>query len=137
MTRLLPFALIVPLAACGLQIPFIGGGGGRASEPTVPETAADPLPEADAAPSADIAAGALGTTLASLGDATVQGLWLETPLVTAPGPGRVTSADGASVEVQLIPSGGLEGAGSRLSLAAMQALGLPLTAIAEVSVEAL
>ena len=133
MTRLLPFALIVPLAACGLQIPFIGGD--RASGPTVPEVAIDPLPETDAAPEA-IAAGALGTTLASLGDATVQGLWLETPLVSAPGPGRVT-ADGASVDVQLIPSGGLEGAGSRLSLAAMQALGLPLTAIAEVSVEAL
>ena len=101
----------------------------------MPEVAIDPLPETDAAPE-DIAAGALGTTLASLGDATVQGLWLETPLVTAPRPGRVT-ADGASVDVQLIPSGGLEGAGSRLSLAAMQALGLPLTAIAEVSVEAL
>lgn len=138
MTRMLPLLLLIPLAACGMQLPF--GLGNRAPEPDAAavetETLADVEAEADATAEAS-APGVLGTTLATLGDATVAGLWLETPLVTAPGPGLVTAADGTSAEVQLIPSGGLEGSGSRLSLAAMQALGLSLTDIAEVTVEAL
>ena len=44
-------------------------------------------------------------------------------------PGRVTAANGNSVELTLIPTGGIQGSGSRLSLAAMQALGLSLTDI--------
>ncbi|MDO5605535.1 MAG: hypothetical protein Q4G25_10290 [Paracoccus sp. (in: a-proteobacteria)] len=70
--------------------------------------------------------GRLGTTVASLGDATQGGFWLKTPLVNAQGKGRVVNpASGKSANVDLMPlSGG--GAGSQISLAAMQALGLSL-----------
>ena len=141
MTRFFLFFLCLALVGCGLQLPQFG----QADPAEIPsaEAAVVAVPDAetprpDARPGAEegMASGVLGSTIATLGDATVTGLWLETPLVAAPVPGRVTT-DGVSVDVQLVPSGGLEGSGSRLSLAAMQALGLPLTAIAEVTVEAL
>ena len=73
-------------------------------------------------------------TLASLGDATEGGFWIKTPLAKAPAKGRVVNpANGKSANVDLQPlSGG--GAGSQLSLAAMQALGLSLTDLPEVEV---
>ena len=78
--------------------------------------------------------GKLGSTVASLGDATEGGFWIKTPLAKAPAKGRVVNpADGKSANVDLQPlSGG--GAGSQLSLAAMQALGLSLTDLPEVEV---
>ena len=73
----------------------------------------------------------LGTTVASLGDPTEGGFWLRTPLVTSRGPGRVEVPEGgASVLVELIPAEG----GSRISLAAMRQLDVPLTALPTVSV---
>lgn len=88
--------------------------------------------QSEATPSA--ASGPLGTTIASLGSPAETGLWLKTPLVAQTGPGRVQAASGASVNVTLIPIDGANTAGSRMSLQAMQALGLPLTDLAEVSV---
>lgn len=76
---------------------------------------------------------ALGTTLATLGPPTEPGIWLKTPLVTTLVMGRV-SYKGKDANVELRPSGGAAGAGSQISLAAMQTLGIPLTEIAEVSV---
>ena len=78
--------------------------------------------------------GKLGSTVASLGDATEGGFWIKTPLAKAPAKGRVVNpANGKSANVDLQPlSGG--GAGSQLSLAAMQALGLSLTDLPEVEV---
>ena len=78
--------------------------------------------------------GKLGSTVASLGDATEGGFWIKTPLAKAPAKGRVVNpANGKSANVDLQPlSGG--GAGSQLSLAAMQALGLSLTDLPEVDV---
>lgn len=78
--------------------------------------------------------GKLGTTVASLGDATEAGFWIKTPLVTAPGKGRVVNpANGKSANVDLQPlSGG--GSGSQISLAAMQALGVALTDLPEIEV---
>ncbi|MBF9034760.1 hypothetical protein HKCCE2091_10960 [Rhodobacterales bacterium HKCCE2091] len=139
MTRLLPLILVLALAGCGGNgLPFFRNLGDRGG----PAPASDPAPdvlaeetEEEAGPPA--ASGPLGTTVATLGDATVTGLWMETPLVDGRTEGRVTAENGTSVTLTLIPSGGLEGSGSRLSLQAMQALGLPLTAIAEVSVAAL
>ena len=62
-------------------------------------------------------------TVASLADPSRAGLWLETPLVSEPGTGRVTVvARGVSAEVALISIGGVDTGASRLSLAAMQAL---------------
>lgn len=85
----------------------------------VPETA---TPEAEE----PIKQGVLGTTVASLGSVSEPGLWLKTPLVSAMQPGRVRLPGGSAIEVQLLPIEGAETAGSRISLAAMQALGVPL-----------
>jgi hypothetical protein len=73
----------------------------------------------------------LGTTVASLGDPAAPGFWIETPLVTEAGRGRVVY-QGNSVEVDLRP-----GPSSRLSLGALRVLGAPLTDLAEVEVFAL
>jgi hypothetical protein len=79
--------------------------------------------------------GPLGRTVATLGDAAQPGLWLKTPLVQVQGPGRIVDpATGQSVSVILIPIAGPVTAGSRLSLQAMQGLGLRLTDIVEVGV---
>jgi hypothetical protein len=53
-------------------------------------------------------------------------------LVTAPGKGKVVTAAGASVAVDLLPGSG----GAMLSLAAYRALGLALTDLPEVTVYA-
>ncbi|WP_415402549.1 hypothetical protein [Tateyamaria sp. SN3-11] len=79
--------------------------------------------------------GTLGRTVASLGNAAEPGLWLKTPLVSAEQSGQVYYPEtGKTVAVTLIPIDGPASAGSRLSLAAMQALGAPLTGLPEVDV---
>ena len=79
----------------------------------------------------------LGLTIASLGDPAAPGFWLETPLVTETTQGRVVNpATGASVRVELRPSGGAAGSGSRVSLAAMRLLGAALTDLPELEVYA-
>lgn len=79
------------------------------------------------------ATGALGTTVASLGNAAEPGLWLKTPLTATAGPGQV-SYGGQTVQAQLIPIDGPLTAGSRASLQLMQRLGAPLTGLPEFSV---
>lgn len=94
----------------------------------LPEDPADPKPVA-------AANGFLGTTVASLGDATKPGFWIETPLVTTSGKGKVRyPATGREVKVDLIPITGATSGGSRLSLGAMRLLDAPLTALPEVEV---
>lgn len=79
----------------------------------------------------------LGATVASLGDAADPGLWLSTPLVSSPGPGRLSYGKaGTSVLVELRPSGGAAGSGSRASLAALRLLEAPLAGLAELDVYA-
>ncbi|MBT8153682.1 hypothetical protein KMP13_07190 [Epibacterium ulvae] len=81
------------------------------------------------------AVGVGGSTVASLGDPGVPGLWLETPLVSQAGSGRVRTANGSSLVLTLKP---LDGAGgSLLSIDAMRALGVPLTELVELSVQPL
>jgi len=75
-----------------------------------------------------------GITVATLGDATDPGLWIETPFAQIEMPGRVISESGRIVELTLRPSGGALGSGSRISLEAMQALGLSLTDLAILTV---
>lgn len=78
--------------------------------------------------------GKLGSTVASLGDATEGGFWIKTPLAKAAAKGRVVNpANGKSANVDLQPLAG-GGAGSQLSLAAMQALGVSLTDLPEIEV---
>ncbi|MEL7100189.1 MAG: hypothetical protein AAGM84_15295 [Pseudomonadota bacterium] len=93
-----------------------------------PDPGATPAPQPQ--PSAG---GALGVTIASLGDPGEPGLWLKTPLVTARQSGTVTLG-AASVAVTLIPLDGPATAGSRMSLEAFQALGAPLTGLPEITV---
>ena len=77
----------------------------------------------------------LGRTIASLGAPSEPGYWLRTPLVDAVRAGRVRhEPSGASVRVELRPSGGAPGSGSQLSLAAFRALELPLTDLPELLV---
>ncbi|MES2665998.1 MAG: hypothetical protein V4712_07855 [Pseudomonadota bacterium] len=72
----------------------------------------------------------LGRAVVALGSPAEQGLWLRTALVTSDTKGRVVTASGQSLAVDLRP-----GAGSaQLSLAAFQALGLGLTSLPEVTV---
>ncbi|QEW21368.1 hypothetical protein LA6_003576 [Marinibacterium anthonyi] len=75
----------------------------------------------------------LGTTVASLGDPSKPGLWMETPLTTREQTGQAFYS-GSSVTLTLRPSGGAPGSGSRMSVLAMQALGAPLTELIEVRV---
>lgn len=101
-----------------------------APEPVTGESDAERADEA--APEPD-ASGRLGTTIASLGDPSRAGNWLETPLVDAAAQGRVVYK-GKSVDVDLIPIPGETGAGSRMSLSAFQALGASITGLPEVEV---
>ncbi|MBF9031568.1 hypothetical protein HKCCE3408_14290 [Rhodobacterales bacterium HKCCE3408] len=139
----LALGLVLAASACGrINLPLFGGrdAPSTAAAPGPDEPRPSERPGVDAAAEtggAPVEAGVLGTTLATLGDAGVSGLWLETPLVAAVQQGRITSDSGTSATVELRPSGGAPGSGSRISLQAMQALGLPLTAIAELRVEAL
>lgn len=91
--------------------------------------------ERDAAAARGATGRLLGETVASLGDATKSGFWIETPLAEAEGPGRlVYPANGKSVEVTLMPSGG---GSSRVSLAAMRLLEAPLAGLPTLEVHAL
>lgn len=74
------------------------------------------------------------STVAGLGDPGRAGLWMETPLVSDKRNARITAPNGQSVVVTLEPMSGDQGAGSRLSIGAMRALGLPLTELVKVSV---
>ena len=89
-------------------------------------------PESRAA-AADAAGGRLlGQDVASLGDPSVPGFWVETPLVSEATPGRAQlSGTGNSVEVELRPS---TGGSARISLAALRVLGAPLTDLATIDV---
>jgi hypothetical protein len=83
-----------------------------------------------AATSAPAGGRLLGETVASLGDPGQPGLWIRSPLVSAPGSGRlVYPATGRSAVVQLIPLDAPGGAGSQVSLAALRLLDAPLTAL--------
>ncbi|MDX2485072.1 MAG: hypothetical protein QNK42_15570 [Pseudodonghicola sp.] len=109
-----------------------------AQEPAALPPAADVLPDQPPVAAVPQARdGSLGTTVAGLGDPAKTGLWLETPLVTTGGKGRVVwPTTGRWVAVALLPAVGEVSAGSRLSLEAMRALGVPLTELIEVEVYA-
>ena len=72
----------------------------------------------------------LGRVVVALGPPAEQGIWLSSPLVTAKAQGRITTAAGKSLAVELRPGTG----GALLSLAAFQALGLSLTELPQVTV---
>ena len=72
----------------------------------------------------------LGLMVVALGSPAEAGFWLSAGAVSTPGKGRVVTAGGQSVAVDLRPGTG----GALLSLAAFRALGLGLTDLPEVRV---
>ncbi|SFC08199.1 D-galactarate dehydratase [Tropicimonas isoalkanivorans] len=77
----------------------------------------------------------LGTTIASLGDPADPGFWAETGMVDSVIQGRLENpANGKSVKVELRPSGGAAGSGTRVSLPALRVLEAPLTSLPELVV---
>lgn len=82
-----------------------------------------------AAPAQPSGERALGKTAVALGNVTEPGFWLRSGLVKTAGAGRVVTAAGKSIAVDLIPGSGA----SQLSLAAFRALNLPLTDLPEVT----
>jgi hypothetical protein len=72
----------------------------------------------------------LGKAVVALGPPAETGLWLSSSLVTAVTQGRVVTASGQSLTLELRPGTGA----ALLSLAAFQALKLPLTELPEVTV---
>ncbi len=156
MTRLLipsAIAALTVLSACAnLQTTSAPGAGTSAPTPPPSTTVSAPPPpaaartadqfdttsaEERAAATAAPAAAAeerLGTTIASLGSPADPGLWLETPLVSSVTQGRVETAAGKSVKLELRPSGGAAGSGSEISLPALRLLEVPLTSLPELTV---
>ncbi|NIZ09187.1 hypothetical protein [Pseudooceanicola sp. HF7] len=132
MMILRPLLLTLPLlmAACSNIDGVLEPAPAQAPSVPPPEDIVPEDPDA-------VESGVLGTTIATLGAAGTGGMWLETPLVSTRQAGSVRSAEtGKSVAVTLIPIDGPKTAGSRLSLKAMQALGVPLSSLAEVEVSA-
>jgi hypothetical protein len=105
--------------------------GQGASAAVLDQTTAAEKAQALAAPPAT-GERALGKVAASLGSPAEQGFWLRAAIVPAAGKGRVVTAGGKSVAVDLIPGE----SGAQLSLAAFRALGLSLTDLPEVTVYA-
>ncbi|MFY0309074.1 hypothetical protein ACFMBG_04120 [Leisingera sp. D0M16] len=138
---ILSLASISLLAACnGIQLNssiLNGSGSPAAAEPQDPVLQPAPgidVAEADpAAPAAPTFRGS-ATTVASLGDPSLPGMWMETPLVAAEQQALIRTSRNTQAVVTLKPIPGAESGGSRLSISAMRALGLPLTELAEVQV---
>lgn len=108
-----------------------------AGGPTTVAVAGDQSPDAAASPVVEQPQAAprfAGFSVTSLGDATMPGLWLETPLVNETTTGLVVAENGRQIAVELRPTGGARGSGSRLSLEGFTALGLPLTALTTMTV---
>jgi hypothetical protein len=72
----------------------------------------------------------LGRVVVALGPPAEQGIWLSSALVKEKAQGRIMTAAGKSLAVELRPGTG----GALLSLAAFQALGLSLTELPQVTV---
>ncbi|TNJ42700.1 hypothetical protein [Phaeobacter sp. B1627] len=118
----------------------------RTSEIATPRAGAEAASASPAAPqtsgagaSAPVVASAPSfvgqkTTVVGLGDPGRDGLWMETPLVSARRNARLLAPNGKSVVVTLEPIAGDAGQGSRLSIGGMRALGLPLTELVEIRV---
>ena len=125
--RSVPASPAAPQAAAPVAAaPILGPGATAASLDT---TSQAQKAEALAAP-ASASARELGQVAVSLGSPAEPGIWLRSALVTAPGKGRVVTAGGQSVAVDLLPGQGA----AQLSLAAYVALGLSLTDLPQVTV---
>ena len=143
-TRIIPLlapVLALLLAACSLaereDVPPLTLETPAAGGPTTVDAPIDlslATAEAPVGEAPQSAGRFLGFSVTSLGDATIPGLWLETPLVREQTTGWIVAENGRQIAVALRPTGGARGSGSRLSLAGFTALGLPLTALTTMTV---
>ena len=147
-------ALALALSGCSLFQPE-GGAKGSITGPSDPQPATEIAPSVsttvlgaravsaealdqttDAEKAAALSAPAtggereLGSVVVALGAPSEQGIWLSSSLIKAAAQGRIVTAAGKSLAVELRPGTG----GALLSLAAFQALGLSLTELPEVTV---
>lgn len=104
--------------------------------PSASAAALDTVSEAQkAAARAEAAArpsgGELGQVTVTLGDPADPGLWVKTALVSEEVPGTVRTGSGEAIAVTLRPLG--SDGGAQISLAALRALGLPLTGLVPVT----
>ena len=114
-----------------------GAGEVLPAEGEVTATSLDaPAAGAGAEVTATAPAGALGSAVASLGDPTKAGNWVETSLVAAPTKGRITLSSGQSLDVDLLPGTGAP-TSARMSIGAYKALGLTLTDLPEITISKL
>ena len=153
MKHVLSVLLLVALPGCAILSGNGGGAPAQGAGPSDPQPAAEmatattalgaravsaevldttTAEEKAAALAAPAASGEreLGRVVVALGPPAEQGLWLSTSLVTEAVQGRVETAAGKSLSLQLRPGTG----GALLSLAAFQALGLGLTELPEIRV---
>lgn len=104
--------------------------GTRSARPEELDTTSTAEKDAALAATASAEEQKLGSVVVALGPPAEQGIWLKTGLVTEVVASRVETATGQSLAVELRPGTG----GALMSIAAYQALGLPLTALPEVTV---
>lgn len=104
-------------------------------EPNTEEDLASSVPDATLPPPVG-SGSSLGRTVISIGDPSIGGMWLKTPLVDTKRAGQVRYR-GVVVAVTLEPLDAEPGSGSQISVRAMQALGASLSDLVEVSVEAI
>ena len=120
----------VPAAAAAPQSPMASMGEGATAAALDTTTAAERTEALDAAP--ESGERMLGTVSVALGSPTEPGFWIKSKLVAVAAKGRVETADGKSVAVDLLPSDGA----AILSFAAFRALELALTDLPDVCVYA-
>lgn len=120
--------------------PLDGGDPGAPLSAIPSEAASDAALAVDVSAAIDANSSAVqgysgrASTVASLGDPSIPGLWMETPLVRSEQLARLRSGKGKEVTVTLRPIAGETSSGSRLSISAMRALGAPLTELVELQV---
>jgi hypothetical protein len=110
----------------GVAVPPVGAKSAAALDTTTAAQKAAAL----AAPAKPAGEQSLGKTAVALGNVTEPGFWLRSALVKSAGSGRVVTAAGGSIAVDLIPGDGA----AQLSLAAFRALNLSLTDLPDVTI---
>lgn len=125
--RAAPEAPVAVAAAVPQRMPGAAGGQSAAALDTTTEAERAAAVAVVEAPSDTVE---LGKVRVSLGNPSEVGFWLQGAIVPVAGKGRVTTAAGQSVAVDLRPGSGA----AQLSLPAFRALGLALTDLPEVTV---
>lgn len=138
-------SLLVPgllvLVGCSAPLSLLGRDASPDPQVAVTEMPGDDVmrprarqEQARPAPPAPAADGFVGETLAGLGAPGETGLWLRTGLVAETTRGRIVTEAGRSLTLELRASGAEPGAGSQISLMAMQSLGLAFGQLATLRV---